>query len=455
MLDSLLKKGKVTHREDKTWLYGAAGGTAVGRDGSRKDSSADGPVSGNKRAREDNAAASSSSAASSKTKKSKKSSAKEGEAESEDEASSIAAARALFDVHGGGYNNGLGPEPKNKPSPDKTTIILFYGYVDPQFTRKQQDDALDFCKRVLTEQGCTGRLRLGREGFNGTLTGPYDGARAFVVALRDRWPMTFGPEGDCYNNFKFVDGLPASQRLKTLKVFPVTEIVTYGFDPKQAPLHMRGKHLSPPEFHKALEADNTICLDVRNFNESLIGKFVPPGDVPITGAPGVVTDMLMRRSTDFPKWVDNNRHKLEGKKVLLYCTAGVRCERASAFLRKRGIDDVSQLQGGVHRYLEYFKEDGGHWKGKNYTFDKRYAHGAENATIISSCVHCGEPWERYQAGAKCAKCKMEVLFCRRCQRTPKPIKKHLLYCPLCKPGGNRAGPQPLPKTKSKERTKSQ
>ena len=79
----------------------------------------------------------------------------------------------------------------------------------------------------------------------------------------------------------------------------------------------------------------------------------------------------------------------------MYCTAGVRCERASAFLRQRGIDDVSQLDGGVHRYLEHFKELGGHWKGKNYTFDKRFAHGADNAEIISKCVHCCEPWERY------------------------------------------------------------
>ena len=84
---------------------------------------------------------------------------------------------------------------------------------------------------------------------------------------------------------------------------------------------------------------------------------------------------------------------------------------------------LDQLDGGVHRYLEEFKEDGGHWKGKNYTFDKRFGHGADNAECISECVHCGEPWERYQANAKCTKCKMEVLFCRRCQRTPKKVPK--------------------------------
>ena len=87
----------------------------------------------------------------------------------------------------------------------------------------------------------------------------------------------------------------ANQKLKGLKVFPVSEIVTYGFDPRDAPLNMRGTHLNPEEWNTALQEDNTICLDVRNFNESLIGKFVPPGDQPVTGAPGKVTDMRMRR----------------------------------------------------------------------------------------------------------------------------------------------------------------
>eukprot|EP00040_Diaphanoeca_grandis_P003567 m.25256 g.25256 ORF g.25256 m.25256 type:complete len:552 (-) comp14932_c0_seq1:205-1860(-) len=330
-----------------------------------------------------------------------------------------------------------------KPGPEQTTILLFYAYREPQFNRSEQDDALYFCEGVLTENGVTGRLRLGREGFNGTLTGPYDGIRNFVAELKVKWPGTFGDEGDCCNNFKYVDDLPPSQRLKGLKVFPVTEIVTYGFDPSDAPLNMRGTHLSPPEWNKALQEPNTICLDVRNFNESLIGKFVPPGDKPITGAPGVVTDMRMRRSTDFAPWIARNKTKLEGKKVLMYCTAGVRCERASAFLKKKGLTNVFQLDGGVHRYLEHFKEDGGLWKGKNYTFDRRFNHGADNAELISECVHCGGAWDRYQANSKCARCKMEVLLCRQCQRTPKPPAKSVLLCPLCKPGGNKAGPQPI------------
>ena len=88
-----------------------------------------------------------------------------------------------------------------------------------------------------------------------------------------------------------------------------------------------------------------------------------------------------------------------------------------------------------------FQQDGGHWIGKNYTFDKRFSHGADNAETISQCVNCGDLWDRYQAQAKCAnkKCQIEVLLCRPCQRQEGgPPAKAALFCALCKPGGNKA-----------------
>ena len=109
-------------------------------------------------------------------------------------------------------------------------------------------------------------------------------------------------------------------------------------------------------------------IDVRNFNESLIGKFAPPDNATGTidtnnlGMPGSskVLDPGMRKSTDFPQWVEEHQGELEGKKVLMYCTAEVRCERASAFIRKKlNRDEVYQLDGGIHRYLEEYKEDAG------------------------------------------------------------------------------------------------
>jgi predicted sulfurtransferase len=103
---------------------------------------------------------------------------------------------------------------------------------------------------------------------------------------------------------------------------------------------------------------NAVVIDVRNFNETLIGRFAPD----LTGGAAVLNP-AMRRSTEFPAWVAQHEEELRGKRVLMYCTGGVRCERASAYVRtKLGMDaDVSQLAGGIHRYLEAYSEDGGHW----------------------------------------------------------------------------------------------
>ncbi len=118
--------------------------------------------------------------------------------------------------------------------------------------------------------------------------------------------------------------------------------------------------------------------------------------------------------------------------MLMYCTAGVRCERASAFMRNKGVENVFQLEGGIHRYLDAFPEDGGYWVGKNYTFDKRFNHGAKSSVTISECVYCQKPWDRYQAQAKCTACSMEVLLCKDCQKTKPAPPKNKLFCPLCK-----------------------
>ncbi|GAX79711.1 hypothetical protein CEUSTIGMA_g7152.t1 [Chlamydomonas eustigma] len=314
--------------------------------------------------------------------------------------------------------------PPPTPRKGNVSILLFYAYCIPPMTKSGQDEAIAHCHGVLVRLKVTGRLRVGREGFNATLTGSRDAVRSFTDELRKFKPETFGE-----TDFKIVDDQPDNHLLKGLKVWPVTEIVTYGFDPADAPLDMRGTHLKPADFHKAMADPDSVMIDVRNFNESLIGKFAPPP--PQEAGAEKVLDPCMRRSTEFPKWVEENKHKLEGKKVLMYCTAGVRCERASAFMRKKGIQNVFQLEGGIHRYLDAYPEDGGFWVGKNYTFDKRYSHGPRVTKVVSSCVVCREPWDRYQAQKSCSKCSMEVLVCKTCQRSKPPVKDASLLCPLC------------------------
>lgn len=173
-----------------------------------------------------------------------------------------------------------------------------------------------------------------------------------------------------------------------------------------------------------MELPNTVMIDVRNFNESVIGKFNPPK--------AKLLDPCMRKSTEFPGWVDKNLGNLQGKKILMYCTGGIRCERASAYLTQKGLTDVNQLEGGIHRYLEKYQLDGGHWIGKNYTFDKRFSHGADKCDVISKCVCCNEPWERYQANKKCFYCKMEAIVCKPCGMNKVISAKPNVLCPLCK-----------------------
>jgi predicted sulfurtransferase len=129
-----------------------------------------------------------------------------------------------------------------------------------------------------------------------------------------------------------------------------------------------GVHLEPEEYHTKLAEPNTVVIDVRNNYESEIGRFAKQEK--IGGASLIVPDM--RKSTDFRDWIsrDETKEQLKGKNVLMYCTGGVRCERASALLKREYGETVSgvfQLQGGIEKYMMAFP-DGGYWYIHYYIF---------------------------------------------------------------------------------------
>lgn len=325
------------------------------------------------------------------------------------------------------------PRLRSLSSPfSNTTLLLFYQYVRPAWNAIQRQSAENFTRDSLTRHGVTGRLRCAYEGFNGTLTGPPQGVRSFCQDLRE-----YEPEHFENTDFKIVDGLRDNQVLRGLKVWHVAELVTYGFEKgalkNQATIENGGTHLTPKDWHDKAAEDNTVLIDVRNANENAIGRFQPLNDA------ARVLDPYMRTSVEFPDWVSENMPKLQkAKNIMMYCTGGIRCERASALLVQKGLpaSKVFQLQGGIHRYLEAFP-DGGHWIGKNYTFDRRFAHGAtaKEPEVVGRCAHCTAPWDRYQAGKKCNLCRMEVLLCRECERSG-AAKGKILKCHLC------GGPKP-------------
>jgi len=211
---------------------------------------------------------------------------------------------------------------------DNITLLLFYQYVEPPWDEDQFQTALQYVTTHGEKNGITGRMRVAREGLNCTLTGSYEGIRAWCSALRkfDGGRSTIDPNTGlkvtefANTEFKLTDDLPKKQSFPKLHPFEVVELVNYGLAGSRAPPLSQhgGTHLEPTEYHKKMCESDTVIIDVRNHYEANIGRFKPPAD----GAQMI--NPKMRKSTEFPIWLENNKEKLRGKQVLMYCTGGVR-----------------------------------------------------------------------------------------------------------------------------------
>ena len=184
----------------------------------------------------------------------------------------------------------------------------------------------------------------------------------------------------------------------------------------------------------------TVLIDVRNHKECQIGSF----------APGIAIDPHTKSFAQFPKWVKDNAGNeaapleksvdaaaapsstsLSNKRILLYCTGGIRCEKASAYVRQMVPQNkgIFHLKGGIHKYLEEFggSEEGSQFVGKNFVFDRRGAlnaddHGQDSAntnvktsTIVGKCIYCSKPHDIFQAEHVCTVCREPVLVCDKCK----------------------------------------
>jgi len=358
------------------------------------------------------------------------------------------------------------------------SILLFYQYVAVtndqhiSWSKQRVNQLLNYLIQVCeTRKTIGGRIRISTEGVNATISslGP-QGVRHIQQDF-----INFDPSAFQETDFKFIDDLPCDRHFSSMKIIPVQELVYYGFHLQEkeqdlqdtdnapinkedlvAPLHQGGIHLNPKDYHDKLKMNNTVVIDVRNHYEAAIGRF--------DGAPGAdYIDPKMRKSTDFAQWIQNSeiQENLKGKQVLMFCTGGIRCERASAYLNKKlgkDLTGVYQLKGGIERYLQEFP-DGGFWRGKNFVFDKREAVSADNKAgdggVVKKekkksgttnnnnapdthCCLCGDPWDRYVGKRKCYTCGVPVLMCDKCMSKKKQTeadkgnKEDAPRCPLCK-----------------------
>ena len=264
-------------------------------------------------------------------------------------------------------------------------VLLYYYYTpiaDPEQFREEQH-------RLCIELNLLGRIIVAPEGLNGTVSGLPADCDAYMAAVRS------DPR---FADIEFKVEAHDDHAFQKLHVRVKPEIVHS--DLPVNPLERTGIHLEPAEFKAMKDDPDVVLVDMRSNYEHSVGKF--------SGA--ITFDMENLR--ELPDHVDEIAH-LRDKKIITYCTGGIKCEKASAYLLSQGFENVYQLHGGIIKYgIEAGGED---FDGQCYVFDNRVAVDVNrvNPTVISLCQHCQEPSNRL---VNCANphCNAHLPLCESC-----------------------------------------
>lgn len=225
-------------------------------------------------------------------------------------------------------------------------LYQFAPFDDPAALRKP---LLSLC----VAQGIKGTLLLAREGINGTIAGR-DDAVALVVEHVRQLP------GCSALDVKY--STATVQPFGRMKVRLKKEIVTLGVEGID-PARDVGRYVAPQDWNALICDPDTVIIDTRNDYEVAIGSFV-----------GAI-DPKTRSFSEFPDWFAAHKGELSGKRVAMFCTGGIRCEKSTAYLRAQGIEDVAHLKGGILAYLEQVPADQSLWHGDCFVFDERVSVG--------------------------------------------------------------------------------
>jgi UPF0176 protein len=238
--------------------------------------------------------------------------------------------------------------------------------------------------------GLRGTILVAPEGINGTVAGDADALDRLIARLR-------ALPGCSDMDVKWSEA-PA-RPFHRMKVRLKREIVTMGVE-NLDPVGGAGAYVEPADWNALIADADTVVIDTRNDYEVALGRFAGAVD------PGT------QKFGDFPAWAQTNRDELAGKKVAMYCTGGIRCEKATAFVKSLGIDEVFHLKGGILKYLEDVPASESLWQGECFVFDERVGvgHGLEpgEASLCRACRHPLTAEDRasplYAEGVSCHRC---------------------------------------------------
>lgn len=269
----------------------------------------------------------------------------------------------------------------------KYQTLLYYKYANLEDAEEFATQHLDFCKSI----GLLGRVLVASEGLNGTISGTKEQCKQYMDQIESD-PRLKGVEWK-------IDEVEEPSFSK-MHVRVKSEIVNSGLGDLVNPLEETGIHLEPEEWKKLKDQEDVVVLDVRSNYEHELGRFKN----------ALTLDIDNFR--EFPEKVKELKD-LKGKKVLTYCTGGIKCEKASAFLLKQGFKEVYQLHGGI---INYGKQVGGEdFEGNCYVFDNRVHVPVNkvNPKVISRCANCGTTTTRM---VNCANphCNDHFVQCKVC-----------------------------------------
>ncbi|MEM6291263.1 MAG: rhodanese-related sulfurtransferase [Myxococcota bacterium] len=269
---------------------------------------------------------------------------------------------------------------------DRCAIVALYAFAElPDYAQLQAP------VRLLCEQEqIVGTILLAAEGFNGTVAGPPAGMERLVEWLRARLPDA---------SMEVKTSYAAAPPFGRMRVRLKKEIVTMGV-PDIDPLERVGTYVEPEDWNALIADPEVLVVDTRNDYEVRIGTF--------EGA----TDPKTKSFRDFPAWAAENVDPGKHKKVAMFCTGGIRCEKATSLLLREGVEEVFHLKGGILRYLERVPAEQSTWTGECFVFDRRVAvnHALEPGEHVL-CYGCLEPLAPeelehpdYEEGVCCHRC---------------------------------------------------
>jgi UPF0176 protein len=232
-------------------------------------------------------------------------------------------------------------------------VAALYQFVSLPDFRELRSPLFSFCD----ERGIRGTLLLAEEGINGTLAGSETAIDALIAELRNG-PLFAGRLDSLELKFSAAREMP----FKRLKVRLKKEIVTLG-DPLADPTRKVGTYVDPVEWNGLLQDPELILIDTRNSFEVAMGTF-----------PGAL-DPGTERFSEFRDFVSRSLDPARHRKVAMFCTGGIRCEKASSYMLSQGFEEVFHLKGGILKYLEEVPPEESLWAGECFVFDERVSLG--------------------------------------------------------------------------------